>query len=242
MKKLCFSILERKEYQAKEPFFVEVSSELWASKLKKIADEILEEYYAYIQSHKLQPYFKQDMVSENGKWETVSLKVWGITLHKHQLHFPAIKKWLNEFDEVLSVSINVLSPNASIHPHYGDTNAIYRVHFGLIIPEGLPNCGIQVGNTKKPWKEFDFVAFNDCYTHSVWNYTNQSRLVIVIDILKKDFYNKKKFICSMVLTGLWLQKVATKFTFLYKLPMFVQKMLIYCLLIPVYCITIFKIK
>jgi len=219
-----------------------VSNDLWAKKLQALKPVFLHEFNQFLQHNKLQPYFKNDMVSTGGKWETVSLKVWGISLQHNQSFFPSLTNWLNEFQNVLSISFNVLAPQSTILPHYGDTNGIYRVHFGLEIPEGLPNCGIKVGTITKPWTENEFVAFNDSYTHSVWNNTDLPRLIMVIDILKTEYLNQKKFICAMVITGLWLQKVAMYLPFLYKLPLIVQKSLVYLFFIPVYIFSLFKVS
>ncbi|CAN5147076.1 hypothetical protein BH09BAC5_BH09BAC5_25260 [soil metagenome] len=67
---------------------------------------------------------------------------------------------------MLSAGISRLAPHTEIQPHFGDTNMIARCHFGLSIPSGLSECGIQENDKKREWEEGKWLVFCDAHQHS----------------------------------------------------------------------------
>lgn len=89
---------------------------------------------------------------------------------------------------------SALAPGSYITPHKGYegySNHILRLHLGLVCPEG---CGIKVGRKVMHWKEGKTLAFDDFITHEAWNYSNQTRIILLVDFKygeksKPDFNN-----------------------------------------------------
>jgi len=74
-----------------------------------------------------------------------------------------------------------LRPNTVIHRHTGVENRsgeFLRLHVPLIIPEG--DVFIEVNGEEITWN--DLFGFNNQYIHSAHNYTNEYRLIFLIDI------------------------------------------------------------
>jgi beta-hydroxylase len=102
---------------------------------------------------------------------------------------------LNRFDPVLSpllrkipyepfiAAFSQLSPGTVIKPHIGITDDVLRFHLGLICPEG---AAIKIDSIEYTWKEGEWLIFNDRAEHSAWNYSNSSRIVLILDFYKKD--------------------------------------------------------
>ncbi|HEY1771616.1 MAG TPA: aspartyl/asparaginyl beta-hydroxylase domain-containing protein [Gammaproteobacteria bacterium] len=74
---------------------------------------------------------------------------------------------------------SVLTPGAHIPPHTGVINVRLVVHLPLIIP---PDCGIRVGTETRGWTEGRCIAFDDTYEHEAWNKSNETRVVMILDI------------------------------------------------------------
>ena len=95
----------------------------------------------------------------------------------------------HEFEESQGVSSaasdvykrQILKAGTVIHPHEGYTDKVYRVHLGLICPEG---AWIKVGNQVNTWKDGEVFVFDDTITHEVQNNAETDRVILLMDFLK----------------------------------------------------------
>jgi ornithine lipid ester-linked acyl 2-hydroxylase len=221
MRKLWFSLYDFSfEYKGDEPSFIENENFAWANDFKNHYNDILTELKSYLKENELEGYFNTSMVSKPKSWKTISLKNWGIQLFKNQKKFPITTSIISKYPEILSFSFNLLEAKSSILPHCGDTNGIYRCHFGLEIPESLPNCGFRVRDELRSWENGQWLIFMDAYHHEAFNHTDKSRYILVIDVLRPEFKSRKNKIIATVRTSLFLQKRAQTMKFLLKMPKF----------------------
>ena len=215
MKKIWFSIFDFSfSYKGPEPAFIDSGTLAWARDFEKAVESIKKELHEYLSENNLQSYFNTSMVSKPNSWKTIALKTWSVELFKNQKKFPFTTALLNKYPQIVSASFNLLSPNSNIHPHCGDTNAIYRCHLGIDIPAGLPDCGLKVKGEDKAWEDGKWMIFMDAYVHEAWNNTNKERYIFLVDVMREEFMEYKGKGCSTVLTSLFLQKRAEKFKFL----------------------------
>jgi aspartyl/asparaginyl beta-hydroxylase (cupin superfamily) len=49
-----------------------------------------------------------------------------------------------------------------------------------------PACGIRVGPFVREWKEGSVMVLDDSYNHEVWNDTDKSRVILLVDIWHPD--------------------------------------------------------
>ena len=212
MRKLWFSIYDFSfNYPGDEPPFIEPAQFEWARELAVNADQLKEELKRYVSDHHLQGYFNTSMVDKKNSWKTIALKTWSIELYKNQQYFPLITSLINKYPQIISASFNLLESGSRILPHCGDTNAIYRCHLGLEIPSGLPETGFKVKEEIRAWENGKWLVFMDAYRHEAWNDSDKERYIFLIDVMRDEYVSKKGFVCSTVLTSLFLQKRAEKF-------------------------------
>lgn len=223
MLKLWFSLYDRGTYEGVEPAFYNPNEMGFSKTLEDNFVVIKNELNEYLKSHQLQSYFNSTMVEKKYSWKTISLKWWGIKFYNNYKFFPNTLKCLSSIDGLMSASFNLLHAGGKIVPHCGDTNGIYRIHLGIEIPEGLPNCGFRVRDEWRSWEEGKLLIFVDAVNHEAINVSNKDRFIMSLDVIKPEFKNKKNYICSVVLTSLFLQNRAESFGVLYKLPLFFQK-------------------
>ena len=200
-------------YEGNEPAYVDEINITCTEAFTVQFDSIRKEVHAFLAQRETKPYFKQSMVAHGKGYHTLSLAWWGIQFNKNQEDLPVLSSILKCHPELLTLSINVLDSNSRILPHMGDTNAIYRGHFGISIPATLPQAGIRVKEAEQSWKEGHFIWFMDAYTHETWNQTGQARIVLLVDVLRPEFRKQKKRICATVMTSLFLQKRIEKYSF-----------------------------
>lgn len=201
-------------FKGSEPFFWEKKVFKGYTDFENNFQIIQKECLDLLQNKKAQPYFKKSMVTGGKGYNTISLKWWDINFYKNRKSCPKLSQLLDKYPEISTLSINVLEASSSILPHMGDTNSVFRAHFGLVIPKPLPECGIRVGNEKKSWVEGDWVIFTDAYEHETWNESQQDRILLLIDIFRPEFISKRKRISATVLCSLFLQKRMQKWLWL----------------------------
>jgi aspartyl/asparaginyl beta-hydroxylase (cupin superfamily) len=201
----------------------------WIEVLEDNFDVIKKEIQNYIKINEkeIKPYFNKDLVTKSKSWKTFSFFHWTWSVSKNIKQCPQTNKVLNKIPNIVSASVSILEPGVQIKRHRGDTNAIVRVHFALVVPVGLPDCGFQVNNQKVSWQEGEVFIFNDAAIHSAWNYSDKRRYVLLIDVMRPEYANKKYTVCSTVLAGLVMQTILQKLNILKKAPRFLQAFILY---------------
>ncbi len=79
---------------------------------------------------------------------------------------------------------SILEPGARLPRHTGPWNGVIRYHLGLLVPKHWSNCGIEVNGEVAHWQEGRSLVFDDTYPHSVWNDTDETRVVLFLDIVR----------------------------------------------------------
>lgn len=78
---------------------------------------------------------------------------------------------------------SVLTPGSHILPHQGVTNTRLVTHLPLIVPK---DCAISVGGELHVWQEGRSVTFDDTFVHEAWNRSEQTRVVLIMDLWNPD--------------------------------------------------------
>ena len=79
---------------------------------------------------------------------------------------------------------SILAPHYHIPPHRGPTRAVVRAHLALKVPAQAQDCWIRVADERYSWREGEVVLFDDTYEHEVRNDTDETRVVLFIDVLR----------------------------------------------------------
>lgn len=214
---LWFSLYNNSEYDSSIPAFIDLSSIKGIKELEQNYGVIIKELERYTKQNEIKSHFNVTMVEKPETWKVRALTVWGVEMYQYQKHFPETMKLMNAIPNVVNICFNVLEPNSKIVPHFGDTNAIIRCHLGLIIPTDFQKYGIKVKNEIKHWEAGKALGFVDAYTHEAWNSTDEKRIILLFDILKDEFSNKKNKVCATVLMSFYLQNIGNYIPSLYKM-------------------------
>jgi hypothetical protein len=203
-------------YEGNEPEFWDDAVFLGLQDFEVQMKEILVEVHSALEKKAAAPYFKTEMVSGGEGYDTLSLKWWGIQFFKNAKEFPILQSLLDKYPDIITLSINVLEPGKRIFPHMGDTNAVFRCHFGIDIPERLPHCGIRVKDEVRSWKTGGWIVFTDAYSHETWNRSAKPRIILLMDVIRPEFMPQQKRIQATVLCSLFLQKRMVKYPWVQK--------------------------
>ncbi|MEQ9306561.1 MAG: aspartyl/asparaginyl beta-hydroxylase domain-containing protein [Marinoscillum sp.] len=116
---------------------------------------------------------------------------------------PETAKLLRNIPRIKQAFFSVLEGNQHIKPHKGYFCGFLRYHLGVIIPNNNEDkkCWIRINDNKTDnqnyeksrmeygetyyWKEGVGIMFNDLYLHEAANETDQVRVVLFIDVIRR---------------------------------------------------------
>jgi aspartyl/asparaginyl beta-hydroxylase (cupin superfamily) len=116
-----------------------------------------------------------------GEWGAYLLSVYGMRVEANTAVCPDTMRALDAIPGVCGfVCFSAIAPQTHILPHCGLSNVRLRCHLPLKVPQG---CRLRVGTREVAWREGEPIVFDDSFEHEVWNPSNESRIVLMFDVL-----------------------------------------------------------
>lgn len=127
---------------------------------------------------------EQKVLNKDNDWKTFFLYGFGIKATMNCNSCPATASLLEQIPGMKTAFFSVLSPHKHISAHKGIYKGVIRSHLGLIIPGHVGECLMRIENEKINWQEGKVVVFDDTFEHEVWNNTGETRVVLLIDVIR----------------------------------------------------------
>lgn len=165
----------------------------WCKELRYNYKNIRDEYLNYIKDiGKLKRFKDIDKVQEmydvsDIPWHVLFLRVYNKDTSKIS-YFPKTYSLISKIPGCSLAMFSVLHPGKIIPPHTGPFKGVLRYHLALITPKDHTKCRIEVNKIRYNWKEGEDVMFDDTFYHNVINDSDESRVVLFLDI-QRDFEN-----------------------------------------------------
>lgn len=116
------------------------------------------------------------------QWHVFPLIVFGKKIERHCKLCPQTLHLLDQIPGVRTALYSRLGPQTKLEPHCGWgplANHVLRCHYGLKVPE---DCGIWVEGEYAIQKPGEILVFDDSKWHIGFNFSDQERVVLLIDI------------------------------------------------------------
>ena len=127
----------------------------------------------------------RDSNEKGEKWRILTISVGNSIPKSLEIRLPTLCKLIRKHrSHVLSCVISVLPPGVMIPQHVGYYKGVVRYMLGIKIPKKRHQCYLCVNDNKIVWEEGKSIAFDDTYPHKVFNKSEESRVVIYMDILR----------------------------------------------------------
>src|SRR5882757_8102773 len=123
-------------------------------------------------------------ITDDDRWKTFFLYGYGFEARLGVEMCPRTAKLMREIPGMKTAMISILSPRKHILDHRGPYKGVLRYHLGLIVPEDAESCRIRVGEDIRHWEEGKSLIFDDTFNHEVWNDTDETRVVLFVDVLR----------------------------------------------------------
>lgn len=122
-------------------------------------------------------------ISDDDKWLSYFFYIYGRRFDKQCDECPDTARLLSEIPGMKTAFFSILSPGKKIPPHRGPYQGVMRYHLPLMVPQH-GECGIRVDDATASFQEGVALMFDDTYEHEVWNNTEETRVVLFLDIVR----------------------------------------------------------
>ena len=123
--------------------------------------------------------------NEDG-WKILMISTGGQFTPKGLQKCPFLCQLVKSCPEIQSCVVSILPPHKGIPIHIGYYKGIIRYQLGVIIPKDRDKVYLCVNGQRYHWKEGEGVLFDDTFAHKVYNNSNSYRVVIYMDIQRKN--------------------------------------------------------
>jgi beta-hydroxylase len=161
----------------------------WVRHIEENWPVIREELEAVLEDHAALPNFQeiskdQIEITDDDRWKTFFLYGYGLRAKLGTEMCPRTAALMEQIPGMTTAMFSILSPRKHILDHRGPYKGVLRYHLGLIVPQDAPACRIRVGEDVRHWEEGRSMIFDDTFNHEVWNDTEETRVVLFVDVLR----------------------------------------------------------
>jgi aspartyl/asparaginyl beta-hydroxylase (cupin superfamily) len=123
-------------------------------------------------------------ITDDDRWKTFFLYGYGFEAKLGVQMCPRTAELMRGIPGMTTAMFSILSARKHILDHRGPYKGVLRYHLGLIVPQDAPACRIRVGGDVRHWEEGKSLVFDDTFNHEVWNDTDETRVVLFVDVLR----------------------------------------------------------
>jgi aspartyl/asparaginyl beta-hydroxylase (cupin superfamily) len=161
----------------------------WVEHIERNAGVICEEVERLLEDRDALPNFQdiskdQIEITDDDRWKTFFLYGYGFTARLGVEMCPRTAALMREIPGMTTAMISILSPRKHILAHRGPYKGVLRYHLGLIVPQDAEACRIRVGDDVRHWVQGRSMVFDDTFDHEVWNDTDETRVVLFVDVMR----------------------------------------------------------
>ncbi len=175
-----------------KPFF-DIQQFEWISRIESEWLSIRQELDKVLQYSEELPNFQdiskdQYSITQDNLWKTYMLYAFGIKSYKNCTRCPQTTRLIESIPGMKTAFFSVLMPGKRIPEHRGPYKGLLRYHLALKVPKPISACAIRVDHEIRHWQEGKSLVFDDTFTHSAWNNSNDIRVVLFLDFMRPLSY------------------------------------------------------
>ncbi len=121
-------------------------------------------------------------IAKGGDWKSFFLYGYGARIDANCARAPKTVALLERLPHLNTAFFSILAPGAHIPRHRGVTKGLVTWHLGLKTPREPERCRMQVDTEFVHWEAGHSFLFDDTYEHEVWNDTDETRVVLLVQV------------------------------------------------------------
>ncbi len=136
-------------------------------------------------------------IAEAGKWRSFFLWGYGYPIDDNLARCPRTRALVEAIPGLNSAFFSILAPGTHIPAHRGVTKGLITCHLGLIVPRD-GDVRMRIADRVVRWAEGETLVFDDTYDHEVWNETDGTRVVLLVQF-ERPLRNPGKWVADLFL-------------------------------------------
>lgn len=136
-------------------------------------------------------------IAEVNKWRSFFLWGYGYRIDDNADRCPITASLVERIPGLNSAFFSILAPGTHIPAHRGVTKGLITCHLGLIVPRD-GDVRMRVHDRVVRWAEGETLVFDDTYQHEVWNETDGTRVILLVQF-ERPLRNPGKWIAETFL-------------------------------------------
>lgn len=162
----------------------------WVVDIEARADEIRAELDGLLARVDELPNFQdiqeeQRKLTQDDRWKVFLFYGYGARAEDNCRQCPRTAEILESIPGMTTAMFSVLLPHKHIPAHTGPWKGVLRYHLALRTPTDEAACRIRVGESINHWRNGRSMLFDDTFEHEVWNDTDDMRVVLFVDVIRK---------------------------------------------------------
>lgn len=121
-------------------------------------------------------------IAGDGRWRSFFLHGYGNAIAPNLARCPRTAAIVAQVPGLNSAFFSILQPGSHIPRHRGVTKGLLTCHLGLFVPKGRVTMFVHDSFVR--WQEGETMVFDDTYQHEVWNDTDETRVVLLIQFAR----------------------------------------------------------
>ena len=167
------------------PAFFDKQQFPWTAELERNWETVRDEVNQLLQNNVAIPTLREispdhRRIAKDSGWRSFFLWGYGYKIEDNCQLCPRTSELLSVVPGLNSAFFSILQPGAHIPRHKGVTKRIITCHLALQSPVPNEKCRIQVADETQAWYDGQCMVFDDTLPHEVWNETDQTRIVLLI--------------------------------------------------------------
>jgi aspartyl/asparaginyl beta-hydroxylase (cupin superfamily) len=130
-------------------------------------------------------------------WRSFFLWGYGYRIEDNAARCPMTTRLVEQIPGLNSAFFSILAPGTHIPAHRGVSKGLITCHLGLIVPRD-GDVRMRVDKRVVRWCEGETLIFDDTYDHEVWNETEGTRVVLLIQF-ERPLRNPGKWFADVFL-------------------------------------------
>jgi aspartyl/asparaginyl beta-hydroxylase (cupin superfamily) len=123
-------------------------------------------------------------LTDDDRWKTYFFYGYGFKSEPNCARCPETARIVERIPGMQTAMFSILAPHKHLPPHTGPYKGVLRYHLGLVIPASDERVGIKVGGQTAHWHEGKSLVFDDTFEHEAWNDTDDTRVVLFVDVVR----------------------------------------------------------
>ena len=136
-------------------------------------------------------------IAQVNMWRSFFIWGYGYRIDENADRCPTTARLVEQIPGLNSAFFSILAPGTHIPAHRGVSKGLITCHLGLIVPDD-GDVRMRVDTRIVRWREGETLVFDDTYDHEVWNETQGTRVVLLVQF-ERPLRNPGKWLADFVL-------------------------------------------